>query len=343
MIDQRELEKLGTNISKDYVQKHIPLNDGLKKIATENGLNKQQVRRVAESANVATYLALMKTAEDKYLKFDLADANLAHEEIVKEGKENYPLNEYELDEASLEAVDIFNLYKNAEVSLNSEEELKKIVEHKDSIKNSDGDFNKKSAYLEGVVEYLDHSFVNTQGLFTTKVEDLQELIKQAVLEGTSFSDISSILKTAAEYTGEALVDLYRNRLADRMTHIDFDKQAEFPDSLLNPDARIYKFAGDIDADFLHALRVEEAYETYRTEYDNLRLKNDTPNMLKYAGFFNTASDTFKWFKEHPKSTAAIAMLASYKAGKAMAPKKKESKVALTREAVNLRLKQYKVR
>jgi len=66
-------------------------------------------------------------------------------------------------------------------------------------------------------------------------------------------------------------------------------------------------------------------------------------MIKNAGFFNTAGETFKWFKEHPKTTAAIAMLASYKAGKMMTRKKEETKVPLTREAVNLRLKQYKVR
>ena len=343
MIDQIELEKLGTDISKDYIQKHISLNEGLKKIATEHGLNKQQVRRVAESANVNTYLSLIKTAEDKYLNFDLADANLAHEEIVKEGADEFPMNEYELNETTIDAVDIFNLYKNAEVSLESEEGLKSVVENKDLIKNSNGEFNKKSDYIEGVVKYLDQNFVDTQGLFTTKIEDLQGIVKQALLEETSFSDISSILKTAAEYTGEGLEELYRNRLADKMPHIDFDRQAEFSSSLPNTDTRIYKLAGEIDADFLHALRLEEAYEAYRIEYDTLRTKNGAPNMLKYAGFFNTANETFKWFKEHKKTTAAIAMLASYKAGKAMAPKKEKTKVPLTREAVNLRLRQYKVR
>lgn len=343
MIDSRELEKLGEHISKDYIQKHISLNDGLRKVAAEHGLNKQQLNRVAETANVKTYLTLIKTSADKYLKFDLADAKNTHKDIVKEGKVEVPMYDYELDESDIDVSGIFELYKRAEVSLHTDTEIENIIKFRNSLKFSDGEFKKNSIYLQGVVEYLDDNFVQTQGSFTTNVESLQTLIKQAVLEGLPFKDISGILKTAAECTGEALIELYRERLADRMTHIDFDKQEEFSSSFPNTESNIYKLASIIESDFAHALRLEETYKTYRGEYDKLRKENDSPNMLKNAGFFNTSSETFKWFKENPKATAAIAMLASYKAGKVMAPKKKEEKVPLTRAAVNLRLKQYKVR
>lgn len=338
MVDPRELEKLGERISKDYIQRHIALNAGLKKVASESGLNKQELRRVAESANVNTYLALIKTSEDKYLKFDLADANLAHEEIVKEGKVVAPIRDYELEEDSVDVEGIFALYKTAGVPM--QEDIENIIEQS-SIK-TDGEFKKQSNYLQGVVEYLNDNYVQVQGRFTTGVEELQEMIKQAVLEGIAYADISSILKTAAECTGEPMIELFRERLANRMTHIDFDKKAEFSSSLPNTETQVFRLASVIETDFLHALRLEEAHETYRAEYDDLRKKNDSPNMLKNARFFNTASESFKWFKEHPKSTAAVAMLASYKIGKAMAPKKKEKKVPLTRAAINLRLKQYKV-
>jgi hypothetical protein len=341
MIDPKELEKLGECISKDYIQKHIALNDGLKKVAAEHGLNKQELRRVAESANVGTYLALIKTSEDKYLKFDLADANLTHGEIVKEGKVVVPTKDYELEEDTVDVENIFAMYKTASVSMQEDSEIENIIEQSDSIKTG-GEFKKKSNYLQGVAEYLNDNYVQVQGRFTTNVENLQDMIKQGVLEGTTYADISSILKNAAECTGEPMIELYRERLANRMPHIDFDKKAEFSGSLPNTETQVFKLASEIEADFLHTLRLEEAYETYRTEYDDLRKKNDSPNMLKNAGFFNTASESFKWFKEHPKSTAAIAMLASYKLGKVTAPKKKEKKVPLSRAAINLRLKQYKV-
>jgi len=319
------------------------LNDGLKKVASEHGLNNQQLKRVAETANVKTYLALIKISTDKYLKFDLADAKTTHKNIVKEGKVGLPEYDYELEEADIDVSAIFELYKKAEVSLHTDTEIENMIKFRNSLKSSDGEFKKNSIYLQGVVEYLDDNFVQTQGSFTTNVESLQALVKQAVLKGTAFTDISSLVKTAAECTGEALMELYKERLADRMTHIDFDKQAKFSNSLPNTESNIYKLASIIESDFTHALRLEETYETYRVEYDKLRKENDSPNMLKNAGFFNSGSETFRWFKEHPKITAAIAMLASYKAGKVMAHKKKEERVPLTRAAINLRLNQYRVR
>ncbi len=337
MVDPRELEKFGERISKDYIQRHIALNDGLRKAASEHGLNKQELRRVAENANVNTYLALIKTSEDKYLKFDLADANLTHEEIVKEGKVVTSIKDYELEEESVDVASIFEMYKTAGVPI----QIENIIEQS-SIK-IDGEFKKQSDYLQGVTQYLNDNYIQAQGRFTATLEDLEGIIKQAILHETAYADISNILKIAAECTGEPMIEFFRERLANKMTHIDFDKKAEFSSSLPNTETKTYKLASDIEADFLHALRLEEAYETYRAEYDDLRKKNDSPNMLKNAGFFNTASESFRWFKEHPKSTAAIAMLSSYKLGKVTANKPKEKKVPLTRAAINLRLKQYKVR
>lgn len=341
MIDQKELEKLGENISKDYVQKNIALNDGLKKVASELGLNKQQLRRVAESANVETYLSLIKTAKDKYLKFDLADANVAHENIVKEGTSS-SISNYEIPIREVEISEIFKLYKNAEIPLHDEKMLTEIIEHRNSIPHANGEFKKQSSYLQGVVEYLDTKFMDTQATFNSNIQDLQEQIKQAVLQDTAFEDLATIIKTAAEYTGEVQVELFKSKLSN-LTHIDFNKIAEFSSSKPNEESNIYKLANEIETNYLYLTRLEEAHETYRAEYDKLRSDNGVPNMLKHAGFFNMASDTFRWFKSHPKTTAAMVMLASYKAGKMMGTKKQETKIPLTREAINLRLKQYKVR
>lgn len=74
MVKPEELEKLGKQIATEYLERQIPLTDGLDKVATVHGLNKNQVHRVAEAANVRTYLELMKTAQDdSYITFDVAD------------------------------------------------------------------------------------------------------------------------------------------------------------------------------------------------------------------------------------------------------------------------------
>ncbi len=76
MVKPEQLEKLGTQISKEYLDRQIPLTDGLEKVSTLHGLNQNQVHRVAEAANVKTYLELMKTADqDSYIEFDVADPN----------------------------------------------------------------------------------------------------------------------------------------------------------------------------------------------------------------------------------------------------------------------------
>ena len=76
MVKPEQLEKLGTQISSEYLEKQIPLTEGLEKVSTLHGLNQNQVHRVAEAANVKTYLELMKTAQDdSYIEFDIANPN----------------------------------------------------------------------------------------------------------------------------------------------------------------------------------------------------------------------------------------------------------------------------
>lgn len=343
MIDPKELDKFGELLSQDFLEKNIPLNEGLKKIASENGLNKQQLQRVAESANVNTYLNLIKKSKNRYLKFDVADAGHVHEQLLKKGSaEEIDIEdkeEYIIDTPDLDVKDIFKLYKKAENISISDEDLKNLLGYRDNTKLAE--FTRKSSYLEGVVNYLDHNFIDAQGSFVSRIEDMEKLVKQEILGGTSFSDITNVIKTAAVCTGEALCEYLENRLSKNIPHIDFHKEAMYSEVLINPESNIYKLATLIDDDFLYALKLESAYDNYIDQYEKLRKEFDAPNVIKHAGFFNTASESFKWFKEHPKTTAAMLLVVSYKLGRASQKNKEEKKMPLTREAVNLRLKEYK--
>lgn len=73
MYKASELNDLGKQLATSYLQDGKNLTDHLQKVATDRGLTKQQVDRVAEVANVETYLNLMKTAENSYIEFDVAD------------------------------------------------------------------------------------------------------------------------------------------------------------------------------------------------------------------------------------------------------------------------------
>ena len=79
-----DLDDFGKRISEDFISNKTNMTEALLKVAKDNGLNKQQVNRVAETANVEAYLALMKTANDKYLSFPVADPKAVHVTMVKE-------------------------------------------------------------------------------------------------------------------------------------------------------------------------------------------------------------------------------------------------------------------
>lgn len=73
MYKASELNDLGKQLATSYLQDDRNLTEHLQKVASDRGLTKPQVDRVAEVANVETYLNLMKTADDSYIEFDIAD------------------------------------------------------------------------------------------------------------------------------------------------------------------------------------------------------------------------------------------------------------------------------
>lgn len=83
MANNLDLDVLGKNISDEFVRNGVPMTTSLIKIASENGLNKHQISRVAEVANVEAYLTLIKTASNKYIEFPVADPILATLELSK--------------------------------------------------------------------------------------------------------------------------------------------------------------------------------------------------------------------------------------------------------------------
>lgn len=69
------LDILAKTAAKRYVEERAPLTDSIRKIATENDLNSEQIKRVCELANISTHRALWaKTAEKSSVAFPLADA-----------------------------------------------------------------------------------------------------------------------------------------------------------------------------------------------------------------------------------------------------------------------------
>lgn len=61
------------------------LNEAIEKIAKDNTLNREQIQRVCEFANIVTLEEMMKTASDRAEEFPVADARVVMEKVAQEG------------------------------------------------------------------------------------------------------------------------------------------------------------------------------------------------------------------------------------------------------------------
>ena len=90
MIDKNKLLSISMEASSAYLGKKASLNDTIIKAAMDNKLTSEEVQRVVEFANTKTYLDLVKTSENRYVNFDVADTQeilkKAHIEIKEEPK-----------------------------------------------------------------------------------------------------------------------------------------------------------------------------------------------------------------------------------------------------------------
>lgn len=103
MKDRRFFHDLGKLAATAYLNKQIPLNKSLMKIAQEHQLNNNQVKRVCEFANHIVTASLYKKAQktesgDCYIEFPLADAGEVMKGLNKPaarkatGPDDYDLN-----------------------------------------------------------------------------------------------------------------------------------------------------------------------------------------------------------------------------------------------------------
>ena len=83
-VASERLELMAKTAAKRYLETGVSLNDLICKIASENDLNHEQIRRVCEMANINTHRHLWsKTAQKESIAFPLADANTVVKVVAK--------------------------------------------------------------------------------------------------------------------------------------------------------------------------------------------------------------------------------------------------------------------
>lgn len=220
-----ELELIGEQLSKDYIEKNMDLTTNLKKVANNLNFNKQQIKRIAETANVETYLKLANLSENGYVEFELADADKVASDLdVNFSKSaNNTTNEW-LDLLPKE-------YAKAEQLLFGQE--------KTASDNSVISFNDLSVKLAEIKNDEREVTANYYELMNV-YNKLEALIKQATAEGNEIADVKEIIKVASPDYSELIIDTITKNLKDKLPTQDFTKVAEINETLeINDESELF--------------------------------------------------------------------------------------------------------
>jgi hypothetical protein len=80
--NDQDYQKLAKAIVDDLVERAIPLEDSVVKLATDQGLNAYETRRLLEATNLNAHLVLFeKMADHKYVDFDVVDPESVCEKL----------------------------------------------------------------------------------------------------------------------------------------------------------------------------------------------------------------------------------------------------------------------
>lgn len=210
-ITENDFKKMAEAISDDLIHHKVPLTDSVAKLASSMALNQEQVRRLCEASNNTTFGKLFqskeKTAEDRMVEFDVADADKVLSGSIKEASVQPTNNDvvflHEYRSLLNEPVDTENRVKVAfelrpEPRANTERDKRTIRK---------------------TIDHLKHEKIATEYLYSDSLNALKGQFKRL------YRDISfdAFEKSAAVVHRDAavrpLTDL-RNLL--RMPEVDYD-------------------------------------------------------------------------------------------------------------------------
>ena len=169
--------------AKEYLTTGKPLDDVIEKIASDHGLNKDQISRVVEASNTEVYVQMFNQSADKYIQFNNADSEKIAARIFGEEKVSHvsdsdyqevPSYSYSIEDEQAEAL----LTKTAELIPENHTNSEAIHEYY------------KIAALE---TRLGQSMDEVEALYQNDTSILYSMIKQAVLSGTGIGDITKAL------------------------------------------------------------------------------------------------------------------------------------------------------
>ena len=88
VLREKDFDKMAQRIVDDYLEREIPLTDGLAKISEEAELNPDQIQNLVHTANTLAHLTLFeKKSDDKVVEFSPADPDAVLKKVYRHGHE----------------------------------------------------------------------------------------------------------------------------------------------------------------------------------------------------------------------------------------------------------------
>ena len=273
MNNPYDLEQLGKDAAQKYISDNVALNDTILKTAQANNLNRQQINRVVEAANVDAYLHLIEKAEDNYVDFPLADASAVYSNMSTTSEPTESSNDYDAPPIKTASVDFFNI---------DDATFEKTA----SAKNRYSELRKEASDIEGKCNYIFDQSEITRGEFISNYNSLWNLTKQAVLQDENVNNVFEIVKEAAPSYAKYIEEDFTDFMNETMPHIEISKKASY-NGIINPKSNIYTHAKELEYLGDRYTKIASALAHYGTRYEELRKEAKTlggiKNMIVGAG------------------------------------------------------------
>jgi len=253
----------------EFLTNKVPLNDSIIKIASSNGLNRDQVNRVVEAANTEVYVNLFNKASDKYIEYETADSEKIASVLYGETKT-----------ADVHELDYENIPEQPKLEDNTNE-FEKTAEHLPTTNTEDiHDYYKLASLETRIKQSMDEVEVE----YNKDASILFSLVKQAVLGGTSFGDIESAL--TAMYNEPVVrinIDEVHEKIAQEIYPAKLN-EVKTTTGTVNPENNIVKQAGRL---------VKHAQEYSKLKKKHEEAKENLKTHLKTSGVFSAVGKAIK--------------------------------------------------
>ena len=174
---------MGKTASKAFVEENVDLNNSCVKLAEQYGLNREQINRVVESANVETYLSLNDVNDDKYIEFTPA-ASMSVSEKVAAFHNNIQREKVAADYIPVITHDDFQFFKTAAETARANDGLV-----------PSGLLKKAHQKLSGLSRKVDDYLHELDANFNVESDLLYNVIKQSALQGAPYQTIKEAAKS----------------------------------------------------------------------------------------------------------------------------------------------------